>query len=182
MKLIPDQNRCCTAICLLELDDGIRPEYYNNEGLSFCGRWYYDEDEVDEDRTNYKNFELALALLRKNYVEYTSGLKDIWYTSSAWPHTIYDRGEEVDHFSTIFCFTATGDASTNQDLIEEFLEEFGFVGSEGRSSEKYKGDSIVRLWSISVSDFCKKCDEVMERIPSGYYGGVTIKSAEKSAA
>lgn len=182
MKLIPDQNRCCTAICLLELDDGIRSEYYSGEGLSEHGRWLYDEYYFAKDRTNYKNFELALALLRKNYVEYTSGLKEMHHRSSAWPRTVYDRDEEVDYFSTIFCFTATGHASSDQGLIEEFLEEFGFVGSEGRSSEKYKGDSVVRLWSISVSDFCKKCDEVMERIPSGYYGDVIIKSAKKSAA
>src|SRR5690606_24186455 len=105
------------------------------------------------------------ALLRHNFMEYSKELYG--QPSSNYPRNFWGSSP-VDNMSTVFCFTSTGPASDQQDVAEKYLESFGFTGTEQRSSKKYKGESLVRLWSISAEDFCKKCDEVMKRIEEKY--------------
>lgn len=176
MKLNQDQNRCCTALCLTDLNYPVDVSYRKgsvnktkfeipHEFLwgSWVSDWDYDYDDPGSDTE--ESFHEALALLRHNFMEYLKKLSGqpvgsyVGNFSGLFP---------VDNMSTVFCFTGTGPASDKQEKVEEYLESFGFTGSEQRSSRKYKGQSLVRLWSISAEDFCKKCDEVMERIGEKY--------------
>lgn len=68
---------------------------------------------------------------------------------------------KIGDLSTVFCFTSTGDG---QEDIEEFLKEFGFEGSSQRPSKKYRGESLVTLWSMDASEFQRKCDEILKEM------------------
>lgn len=176
MKLNQDQNRCCTALCLSDLNYPVDVSYRKGSvGLTkfeiphecLWGNWVsdcdYDYDDVGLDTE--ESFHEALALLRHNFMEYLKELSG--RGSGAYPRNFWGSAP-VDEMSTVFCFTGTGPASDQQENVEKYLESFGFTGSEQRSSKKYKGQSLVRLWSISAEDFCKKCDEVMKRIEEKY--------------
>lgn len=177
MKLNQDQNRCCTALCLTELNSSVDVSYRKGSVGStkfviphecLWGRWVYDDYDYNYDdygSNTEESFHEALALLRHNFMEY---LTKLWgQEPGSYPRNFWGVSS-VDNMSTVFCFTGTGPASDQQDDVEEYLESFGFTGSEQRSSKKYKGESLVRLWSISAEDFCKKCDEVMKRIEEKY--------------
>lgn len=176
MKLNQDQNMCCTALCLTDLNSPVDVSYRKGSIGStkfviphecLWGRWVYDDDSGYDgygDDTE-ESFHEALALLRHNFMEYSNKL---WAPGSvSYPRNFWGSSP-VDNMSTVFCFTGPGPSSDQQENVEEYLESFGFTGSEQRSSKKYKGESLVRLWSISAEDFCKKCDEVMKRIEEKY--------------
>lgn len=176
MKLNQDQNRCCTALCLTDLNLPVNVSYrkgsvnktkFEIPHEDLWGEWVYDcdSDYDNPGSLSEESFHEALALLRHNFMEYLkelSGREPGSYPRNFW------GASAVDNMSTVFCFTGTGPASDQQEDIETYLEYFGFTGSEQRSSKKYKGESLVRLWSISAEDFCEKCDEVMKRIEEKY--------------
>lgn len=176
MKLNQDQNRCCTALCLTELNSPVDVSYrkgsvnktkFEIPHECLWGKWVYDDvcDYDDVGLDTEESFHEALALLRHNFMEYSNKL---WNPEAEQYPRNFWGSSAVDNMSTVFCFTGTGPASDQQESVEEYLESFGFTGSEQRSSKKYKGESLVRLWSISAEDFCKKCDEVMKRIEEKY--------------
>lgn len=176
MKLNQDQNRCCTALCLTELNSPVDVSY--RKGIigktkfgipleCLWGGWVYDFDTGYDDVgiDTEESFHEALALLRHNFVEYLKELST--REPGSYPRNFWGTSP-VDNMSTVFCFTGTGPASDHQENVERYLESFGFIGTEQRSSKKYKGESLVRLWSVSAEDFCKKSDEVMKRIEEKY--------------
>lgn len=176
MRLNQDQNMCCTALCLTSLNRPVDVSYrkgsvgetkFEIPPECLWGDWVLDYDAGYDDigLDTEKSFHEALALLRHNFVEYSKELRG--QPAGSYPHNFWGPSP-VDDMSTVFCFTGTGPASDHQELVEEYLESFGFTGSEERSSKKYKGESLVRLWSISAEDFCEKCDEVMKRIEEKY--------------
>lgn len=174
MKLNQDQNRCCTALCLTFLNEPVDVSYRKGSVGStkfviphecLWGRWVYDDDYDDPGSYSEESFHEALALLRHNFMEYLKKLSG--QEPGSYPRNFWGLFP-VDNMSTVFCFTGTGPASDQQDDVEEYLGSFGFTGTEQRSSKKYRGESLVRLWSISAEDFCKKCDEVMKRIEEKY--------------
>lgn len=176
MRLNQDQNRCCTALCLTNLNTCIDLSYRKGSAGStkfeipheyLWGEWIYDEENDYDDygSDSEESFHEALALLRHNFVEYSEKLWD--QEPGSYPRNFWGSSS-VDNMSTVFCFTGTGPASDHQEAVEKYLKSFGFTGSRKRSSKKYKGESLVRLWSISAKDFCKKSDEVMKRIEEKY--------------
>lgn len=175
MILNQDQNRCCTALCLTELNSPVDVSYRKGSiGLTkfeiphedLWGRWIYDGDDYDDVGSGTEeSFHEALALLRHNFVEYSNKL---WSPGSEQYPRNFWGASPVDNMSTVFCFTGTGPSSDGQERVEKYLKSFGFTGSKKRSSKKYKGESLVRLWSISAEDFCEKSDEVMKRIEEKY--------------
>lgn len=168
MELNYDQNSCCTAVCLTNFQSVLSESelrYKRVLGVDPTVHMMYGYRE-----TTYHLFSVALGVLcldfkgrQKEIIKGQSELvAELGYRAGfRYPRCQWGDEYEVKDLSTVFGFTAVGE-SGGQEQIEEWLAEFGFTGSPQRSSKKYRGDSLVTLWSMGAEEFAKKCEEIIK--------------------
>lgn len=162
MRIDYDRNFCCTAVCITSMNTNL----YNGF-ISSGPDWYrsaFPDGKIPpkipdywDPSESFRMFSRGLALLCNNFQEYCKRLMK--NNTHDRPH--WQAAFKIGDLSTVFCFTSTGDY---QEEIEEFLQEFGFEGSSKRPSKKYRGESLVTLWSMDASEFQKKCDEIIKEM------------------
>lgn len=161
MRLDYDQNQCCTAIVLHQFYHEASIDAYDRvlEGLGKKeDRWQGYNNKT------YEKFCLALAVLEEDFVSHIQRLPTT-LRRAADRDTAFRNlwGQyEVSQLSLIFCMTSTGEASSEQDEEEEYLREFGFIPTQPFSSKKYRGESIVTMWSMPAEEFSIKCKDYLK--------------------
>lgn len=165
MQINYDRNHCCTAVCIVSLSSCVY-----TDSTHTAHDWYrtaFPDGELPDrikemdywnPTRSYRLFSEGLALLCNNFQKYTA---DLCKESNPHNYPHWYGQYKIGDLSTVFCFTSTGDS---QEKIEEFLEEFGFEASSKRGSKKYRGGSIVTLWSMGAAEFQKRCDEIIQEM------------------